>query len=331
MSLLARSHSVSVLIVLVVALTGGCADISEPAAPTPTSSLPRPEPLVGPEGTSVPTGFVPTAVSFRSAAGGYLVGTFRCAAQRRCPALLRTRDAGLTWRALPAPTTAFRAVRFATQRDGWAFGPQLSATHDGGATWVPVPGATAVRAVEVMPSIVWRLDRGRLLQSPVARDAWADERRTGAGLAVSRDRLYLLRAGDAVQLRTPDGGWTSLRPPCNGAFAASEDTRAALVCSSAGGLRLVTTIDATARWTVPRTVPGGSDPLVRVAAQGNTVFVGAGSRLLVTTNAGLGWTEALVGRVRDLATGGDATVAVIIGVRLYLSHDAGSTWSVVSF
>jgi photosystem II stability/assembly factor-like uncharacterized protein len=62
-----------------------------------------------------------------------------------------TRDGGQTWSALPAPPAELTgpayfpadpsqpngvsSIRFATRKDGWAFGPGLYSTHDGGLTW----------------------------------------------------------------------------------------------------------------------------------------------------------------------------------------------------
>jgi photosystem II stability/assembly factor-like uncharacterized protein len=57
----------------------------------------------------------------------------------------RTDDAGKTWTGVPAPVTGaadgasgVSRIRFLDARDGWAFGPQLYATHDGGHTWTQV-------------------------------------------------------------------------------------------------------------------------------------------------------------------------------------------------
>jgi len=109
----------------------------------------------------VPPGF--TAVSASTAPGGYLyvLGTAPCP-DAPCSSLLRSDDDGATWVQIPAPeaevvTDAFtpgsrgdlngqrvdtiRDVRFATPRDGWAFGGALWETHDGGATWTRARGA----------------------------------------------------------------------------------------------------------------------------------------------------------------------------------------------
>lgn len=99
----------------------------------------------GPAGGAVPKGFVPYSATFVSPTLGWLLGTAPCT-HKPCTSMLRTRDGGKHWQGIPAPlatidqlggTTANRVstVRFADERNGWAAGTALFATHDGGATW----------------------------------------------------------------------------------------------------------------------------------------------------------------------------------------------------
>jgi hypothetical protein len=96
----------------------------------------------------VPANFQPTSVTFIGTDTGWVIGQAgtpgHCATQY-CTSIARTGDAGKTWTGVPAPVTGPAAgatgvsqVRFLDARDGWAFGPQLYATHDGGHTWAQV-------------------------------------------------------------------------------------------------------------------------------------------------------------------------------------------------
>src|SRR5439155_18528750 len=73
-----------------------------------------------------------------------------------CIVLRRTDSGGATWRTVhppaahgPSGATGVSQVRFLTRSDGWAFGPQLWATHNAGRTWTLIPtGGRRVTALE---------------------------------------------------------------------------------------------------------------------------------------------------------------------------------------
>ena len=96
----------------------------------------------------VPPSFQPTSVTFVSTGIGWVIGQAgtpgHCATQY-CTSVARTDNAGNTWFGVPAPltgapdgATGVGGIRFLNGEDGWAFGPQLFATHDGGHTWAQV-------------------------------------------------------------------------------------------------------------------------------------------------------------------------------------------------
>jgi photosystem II stability/assembly factor-like uncharacterized protein len=96
----------------------------------------------------VPGNFRPSSVTFIGTQTGWVIGQAgtpgNCATQY-CTSVARTDDAGKTWTGVPAPVTGqadgatgVSQVRFLNGADGWAFGPQLYATHDGGRTWAHV-------------------------------------------------------------------------------------------------------------------------------------------------------------------------------------------------
>ena len=96
----------------------------------------------------VPGNFRPSSVTFIGTQTGWVIGQAgtpgNCATQY-CTSVARTDDAGKTWTGVPAPVTGqadgatgVSQIRFLNGADGWAFGPQLYATHDGGHTWAQV-------------------------------------------------------------------------------------------------------------------------------------------------------------------------------------------------
>jgi hypothetical protein len=114
--------------------TGGGSPAASSAAPVP-SSAPGP----------VPPNFQPSSVTFVSTHTGWVIGQAgtpgHCATQY-CTSVARTGDAGTTWAGVPAPltgppdgATGVGQIRFLNLADGWAFGPELFATHDGGEHW----------------------------------------------------------------------------------------------------------------------------------------------------------------------------------------------------
>jgi hypothetical protein len=117
-----------------VTVTGGGGLASQSARPAP------PPP--------VPPNFQPVSVTFVSTSTGWVIGqagTPGHCATRYCTSVARTDNAGKTWFGVPAPlagapsgATGVGGIRFLNGIDGWAFGPQLFATHDRGRTWTQV-------------------------------------------------------------------------------------------------------------------------------------------------------------------------------------------------
>src|ERR1700689_3487094 len=109
-----------------------------------SSALPVPSSVAAP----VPANFRPSSVTFIGTHTGWVIGQAgtpgHCATQY-CTSVARTDDAGKTWTGVPAPltgpadgATGVSQIRFLDREDGWAFGPQLYATHDGGQIWTQV-------------------------------------------------------------------------------------------------------------------------------------------------------------------------------------------------
>ena len=137
---------------------------SSPAAPAVSagtssslaSAAGSPAPALVP--VPVPGRFEPTSATFIGTDTGWVIGQAgtpgRCATAY-CTSVARTDDAGKTWSGVPAPlagpadgAAGVSQIRFLNGADGWAFGPELFATHDGGRTWTRL-GTTGLRVTEV--------------------------------------------------------------------------------------------------------------------------------------------------------------------------------------
>src|SRR5512146_1485622 len=123
---------------------------SASALPTPTESAGT---TTGPSCITTPVclpdKFIPATVTWVSQTKGYILGQAgtpgQCGAQQNsdiCTSIAVTNDSGQTWAGVNAPVvgaarglTGVSQLRFLNGVDGWAYGPELYATHDSGSTW----------------------------------------------------------------------------------------------------------------------------------------------------------------------------------------------------
>ena len=221
---------------------------TEPTTPTPVpnpSSVPSPVPL--PSATLQPgavlPGFSPLSTTWVSLSMGWVLGHAQCPSGD-CLALLRSVDAGRSWSAVTGPPAlpslalapgGVHNIRFADQSNGWAFDPELWATHDGGSTWrrqdLALPGAFRVDALEAsagsVHATVTRFDsfRTTVYQSLIATDAWRPtsvSMSAGAGpvpraqIVASQGAAWVVQVNRTVTggARFSNGEWQDWRPPC---------------------------------------------------------------------------------------------------------------------
>jgi photosystem II stability/assembly factor-like uncharacterized protein len=213
------------------------------ASPTITAS-----PTAVP-GVALPAGFQPRSVTFVSPTEGWVLGSTACASGR-CAVIAHTLDAGRSWSRINAPNTTVdadprlatsggvSALRFADRLDGWAYGPDLWATHDGGATWHTVDLA----AVSIGQDGVWDLQAAAgtahlvaigsksegfdIASTPVSRDTWKPAPvflAVGAGPVPQVQLVIQGTAGWLIQVdrevvdgaRLSAGTWQTWTPPCS--------------------------------------------------------------------------------------------------------------------
>jgi hypothetical protein len=155
---------------------------------------------------SVPGNFRPTSVTFVGTRTGWVIGQAltpgHCASQF-CTSLARTNDAGKTWAGVPAPmagpadgASGLSQIRFLDLTDGWAYGPQLFATHTGGRTWAQVDtGGLRVTALETVGDRVFAV--------------WASCTGDGPAYAVNCTRFTLYSASATGGTWAPVGASTT--------------------------------------------------------------------------------------------------------------------------
>ena len=327
--------------------SGSAPTATIPSTPGPSASQPSAgPPSASPSSEPVPVGFAPMSVTFVSVDEGWVLGSAACGSGR-CPAIERTNDGGRTWAMVPAPKAAVAAgygpysgvtsgisgLRFATPSDGWAFGPDLWATHDGGASWtkVSVPGLSSGSTLVALESAHGSVHaafqaQGRgfpIATSPVGRDAWSVSPHqvpvVGGGpdptiqFVLSGDTGWLLENNRMVAAgaQLVNGTWQTWKPPCENvllgpvnpaSIAASSPTDVVVACDMFGD------------------VNGPLGYHLFVSRDGGASFVAKGGRLPVDSINGV----ATPGTSTIVIAGWDSTEAVLVG-----SFDGGKTWSTV--
>jgi hypothetical protein len=142
-------------------VAGGTATTSQPALSrtgTGGEQTSSATPIQLPEGNPVPPHFQPASVTAVSDTTLFTIGQAgtpgQCATQY-CTSVARTQNAGHTWTGLPAPITGapngahgVGQIRFLEGINGWAFGPELWATHNGGEHWTQI-GTHGQRVIDV--------------------------------------------------------------------------------------------------------------------------------------------------------------------------------------
>jgi hypothetical protein len=268
-----------------VAASRPSASIRPTPSASPAASPPTPAAGVLP-GLAPP----PLSVTFVGTATGWVLGQSTSPARcdlptaTGCLVMERTDTGGGTWaRVRPPPAhgpsgaTGVSQIRFLNTVDGWAFGPQLWATHDGGQTWQRIHTrglrVTALETRGQQVFAVWARCTGTgpafaaqctsfaVYSSPASTDQWAAEPGAAAGtplrnaaaatLVLNGTTAYLL-APQGVLLAGPltGGAWqpvsgagTQFRLPCRPGAAQPDGQpgHALLAADAANDLALLCT------------------------------------------------------------------------------------------
>ncbi|HEY8046306.1 MAG TPA: sialidase family protein [Streptosporangiaceae bacterium] len=324
------------------------------ASASPTAIPSTPPPATAPP--AAPPNFQATSVTFVGLSTGFVLGQAgtpgHCGPPSAyiCTSIAGTGDHGGTWHGVSAPVTGAPSgpsgvsqVRFYNTSDGWAFGPQLWATHDGGRTWTRIGThglrVTALETAGQRVFAVWAQCSGggadfaagctssALYSAAPGGDQWAPVPGAGTGsslgttpgssaLVLTGSRGYLL-APDGTLLSGPvtsAGGWqpvtgtaSSRTAPCppGAAQASGQPSGALLAATTISGLVLVCTSPA-AGATQAKTVYTSSDNGQQWQKAG--------------TGPGAGTATSVAG-----TTAGTIVLATTAG--LEVSADGGATWT----
>jgi hypothetical protein len=313
---------------------------SSPAASSPLSGFPAP----------VPANFRPSSVTFVGTDTGFVIGQAstpgHCATQY-CTSVARTDDAGRTWSGVPAPLTGapdgaagVSQIRFLNTEDGWAFGPELFATHDGGHTWTQV-ATSGLRVTDLEtvgdrafalfascagtgPAFAAQCTSFTLYSSPARTDDWAPVGPSTSALAGGAASLVL--TGTAGYLLAPDGmvyagpvngaAWQPVaRVPCP-VGAAQPDGQ------PAGGLLAAASASELVFACTPAPLPGGlQKKLIFASADG-----GASWHQIEPSTAGPGFAAPAQGVATSLAASPAGTVVLGTTVGIVVRPAGGTTW-----
>jgi hypothetical protein len=182
---------------------------------------------------AVPGNFRPTSVTFVGPRTGWVIGQARtpghCATQF-CTSVARTNDAGKTWAGVPAPmagppdgASGLSQIRFLNLNNGWAYGPQLFATHTAGLKWAQVDtGGLRVTALETVgdrvfavwasctgdgPAYAVDCTRFTLYSASATGGSWAPVGASTTGLTngAAREAAQLVLTGSRGYLLAPGG------------------------------------------------------------------------------------------------------------------------------
>jgi hypothetical protein len=315
-----------------------------------------------------PTHFAPQSFTAISELTWWLLGAGPCpsGAQAPCGSIVQTTNGGRTFTAIHAPaaslvsdqggTSGYSQIRFADANNGFAYGPELYATHNGGATWHPVDiGGTvtdlAISSGQVFATVEPASGSGKLVHASVSSDTWSPMPAAGnvsGSLWVQGPNIIVQSGqgtgiGSSVLVSDNGGASFTAHPapspglPC--VFAAPTPPVVWARCATGMNSGVWRSSDGGATFTaVVSTGLSLPNSAPFAAASSSTAVVGY-QQLYRTTNDGSTWTQTGPTGIRWAYLGfTDPTHGVALGFagqnatdeRLYYTTDAGQTYHRVS-
>ncbi len=301
-------------------LTSASANRSATTAKPRAKTTPPARTHTGPVGASLPAHLSPQSFTAISDLTWWVLGPGPCVAsseQPPCGSIAQTTDGGRSFKGLPAPQaklsidgtgSGYSQLRFADAKNGFAYGPDLYATHDGSQTWQHVDLGGTVTDLAISNGEVYATVQtagggpGKLVHSAVGQDSWSTV--TAAGVVSSG--LWVQGSDVIVQSGQGSGSGTGVRVSHDGgqSFATYPAPSPGLPCQFAEPAPPVV-------WAHCAT---GTESGVWRSSDG-----GANFTAVVSTGLSLPNSAAFAAA--------SASTAVVGYQQLYRSTDDGATWN----
>jgi len=326
------------------------ASAAPPALPSPSAPATAPP--------AAPPNFQPSSVTFVNLETGFALGQAgtpgQCGPPRKyiCTSIAGTGDHGGTWHGVPAPITGAPSgpagvsqVRFYSTSDGWAFGPQLWATHDGGQSWTRIRThglrVTALETAGQRVFAVWAqcaaggadfaadCTSSALYAASPGSDQWAPVPGAGTGYSLSgaANSSALVLTGGRGYLLAPDGtllsgpvtsagGWQPVAGTASPATAPCAPGAAQDGGQPSGALLAATTTSPAGLVLVCASAAAGGSQAktVYTSADGGKTWQNKGSAPAASTVTSVAGTTA-------------GTIVLATTAGLEISTDGGASWT----
>jgi len=342
-----RSFPVTVALVALMA-AAGCG--SAGPGPVPSTTVPstsQSAPVAAPPSTRAAGPIDVQDVSFVSAGHGWALGRGE---------LVTTTDGGARWTRLPAPPAAATHIRFASAQVGYAWGTSgtLWITTDGAASWRPA-GLRQVLSLETAAGWVWSIAGAQpypsIWRAPVGGTAWTNLGLTpdrSATLTVHGDVGYVVGQQGAGPIAPSLDVFAGTQPvrheplPCVrgqtyvpfAPLGVSTDGLLYLVCDVMNNAQTqlgYESVNEGSSWSASKPPP--QPPQGVTAIVGERFAWNSGPDLYMLTRHG--WQVSLIDRGHGFSLVGfeTNTQGVALGTNgyLWITRDAGATWSRVTF
>jgi hypothetical protein len=273
----------------------------------------------------LPDKFIPGTVTWVSQTTGYVMGQAgtpgQCGAQQNsdiCTSIAITHDSGQTWAGVNAPVdgaasglTGVSGLRFLNGVDGWAYGPDLYATHDRGLNWAKVPDpfgdnrqATDLETVNHRAYALWanctkasECFAYTLMSTPAGQDDWTPVSGVPQNLAAASTAgaqtpgsASFEIGGNNGYLIAPDGSLYVGSLPADGSPSTWQRASATLPC---GPSWLVEGIYGQSQQVLLATYWAGNPnpPSIAVVCEVGGPPKGYSTTVWISTDSGASWTE----------------------------------------